>query len=453
MIKRAQQGEKPDFEWVGKKKSGKLMDLEVRLRRLEDAQHKEDIKVLAVIRDITARKKAEKVIRALAQGVSTLELDEFLKDCVRNLAYVYDAKFAFVGRLLESGQEVQTLAVWAGDHFADNFQYSLDGTPCKDILDLKKELIPRDASKLYADDQMLVDMGVESYFGSPLMTSENKIIGLVSVMDVNPMDLESWVEPVLGVYSTRIAIELERNQIEADRVNLINDLEAKNAELERFTYTVSHDLKSPIVTIKGFSGMLLEDVKQNNFQRVNEDINRIDAAADKMKLMLDDLLELSRIGRVINDPEHINMSALFNEAVSMNEGVIKANNIKVHMPNGIPPSFGDKERILEVLINLVENASKYMGDQPQPLITFDARQHDDEITYCVSDNGIGHDSRYSEKIFGLFERLDHDSEGTGIGLAIVRRIIEFHNGRVWAESQGKGQGSVFCFTLNMYSGK
>lgn len=161
--------------------------------------------------DVSQHHQVELVMRTLAGTGSNLDIEEFYKTCVMNLAKVYDAKFAFIGLLKSNKQKVKTRAVWAADQYIDNFEYSLEGTPCKDVLDLTVELIPRDASKLYADDAMLVDMGIESYFGAPLVGADGQLIGLVSIMDVKPMELNNWTAPILGVFASRIAAEKERH--------------------------------------------------------------------------------------------------------------------------------------------------------------------------------------------------------------------------------------------------
>lgn len=161
--------------------------------------------------DVSQHRQVGLVMQTLAATGSNLDIEEFYKTCVMNLAKVYDAKFAFIGLLNSSKQDVRTRAVWVANRFVDNFEYSLDGTPCKDILDLTVELIPKDASKLYPDDTILVDMGVESYFGAPLIGADGQLIGLVSVMDVKPMELSSWTAPIIGVFASRIAAETERH--------------------------------------------------------------------------------------------------------------------------------------------------------------------------------------------------------------------------------------------------
>jgi signal transduction histidine kinase len=109
--------------------------------------------------------------------------------------------------------------------------------------------------------------------------------------------------------------------------------------------------------------------------------------------------------------------------------------------------YGDRPRLREVLENLVDNAVKFMGDQPHPYLEIGARREDVEVVVYVRDNGVGIEPNYQEKVFGLFEKLDAESEGSGVGLAIVRRIVEVHGGRIWVESEGSGQGSTFCFAL------
>lgn len=225
------------------------------------------------------------------------------------------------------------------------------------------------------------------------------------------------------------------------------ELNAKVAELERFVYTVSHDLKSPLITIKGFTGSLQKDLLNGNYERMAGDLKRVSAAADKMSDLLQDLLELSTIGRVINAQETVDMNLLVDDVLSQLAGPLKNNNLTVEVQPALPSVSCDRKRMAEVLQNLVENAINYMGAQHEPLIRFGAREDDGATTFFVQDNGIGVDERYQQVIFGLFNKLDAKSSGTGIGLALVKRIIEEHAGRVWVESEGVGKGSRFCFTV------
>jgi signal transduction histidine kinase len=239
----------------------------------------------------------------------------------------------------------------------------------------------------------------------------------------------------------------ERKEMEQERADLLAEMENKNAELERFTYTVSHDLKSPLITIKGFLGLLEQDAINGEPDRVKDDVARISGAVEKMSLLLEELLELSRIGRLMNPPEDLPLTELVQEAVDMVGGQIKERGVEVVIQPGLPVVHGDRVRLREVLENLVSNAAKFMGDQPEPKIEIGMRNEDQEPVFFVRDNGIGIEPQYQAKIFDLFEQIVPGIEGSGIGLALVKRIIAVHGGQIWVESDGLGRGTTFYFTL------
>jgi len=249
------------------------------------------------------------------------------------------------------------------------------------------------------------------------------------------------VSPKQGTFATVFEDVTERIQKQ-------KELEDKNAELERFTYTVSHDLKSPLITIKGFAGALLHDVIAGRHRRLESDLRRIADAADKMGGLLGNLLELSRVGRIMNPPSDVNLVELTQEVVNLLAGMIAENKIEMVIKPDLPMVYGDQRRLAQVLQNLIENAIKFMGNQPNPRIVIGTRKDNEEQVIYVQDNGIGVDPNYHQTVFGLFNKLDTGTHGTGIGLALVRRIIEIHGGKVWVESQGKGFGATFCFTLS-----
>jgi signal transduction histidine kinase len=239
----------------------------------------------------------------------------------------------------------------------------------------------------------------------------------------------------------------ERKRVEAERENIIQELETKNAELERFTYTVSHDLKSPLITIGGFLGLLEKDALAGDTEKMMQDLSRIREAKDKMYRLLDELLDLSRIGRLMNPPENVSFAEIVDDALKLTEGQLKLGKIKVTVQENLPVVHGDRPRLVEVMQNLIDNAAKFSIGQPDPQIEIGAGKKSDEHVFFVKDNGIGIDPAFHEKIFGLFNKLDPKGDGTGVGLTLVKRIIDVHGGRIWVESDGKGNGCTFCFTL------
>ena len=270
--------------------------------------------------------------------------------------------------------------------------------------------------------------------GSTFWTSAN--VQVIRDADRNILYYEGTIEDITP-----------RKKVEAERESLIQELAAKNAELERFTYTVSHDLKSPLVTINGFLGYLEQDAASGNMDRFKVDSQRIHDAVDKMQGMLNELLELSRIGRLVNEAEAIPFGDLVQSARELVHGQTEAVGITIDLQPNLPTIYGDRQRLTEVLQNLLDNASKFMGNQPNPRIEIgqQGRENGKAIFY-VKDNGIGIEPDYHEHIFGLFNKLNSKVEGTGIGLALVKRIVEVHGGRIWVESE-LGAGSTFLFTL------
>ncbi|MEM7354544.1 MAG: hybrid sensor histidine kinase/response regulator [Acidobacteriota bacterium] len=343
---------------------------------------------------------------------------------------------------------------------------------------------------------------------------------------VKPIDLDRLLAILDGI-SRRKQVALENQRLVESREALIRQLEEKNAELERYSYTVSHDLTSPLVTITGFLGMIEQSAAAGDIDQVRVDIARITETTLRMKQLLDELLELSRIGRVVNPPRDVELAGLVRQAVDSLAGPIDQKGVAVEIAEGLPTVHGDGLRLLQVVQNLVDNAIKFMGDQPQPRIEIGARlQGPDETlpgetlrsetasdetgtdetgsdktgsvktdktgsvetdktgsvetdktgsvktdktgsvktdktgsvktdktgpacswVVWVKDNGIGIEPERSRDVFGLFQQVEKSTGGSGIGLALVKRIVDFHGGRTWVESPGPGQGSSFYFTL------
>lgn len=239
-----------------------------------------------------------------------------------------------------------------------------------------------------------------------------------------------------------------RKNDERDREALTEALAGKNAELERFVYTASHDLRAPLVTIQGFVGQMEKAVSEGRLQRLPDDLRRVRDAAERMHRLLGELLEVSRIGRVADAPQDTPFGDLFREALALVEGRVIARGVEVELlGNESVVARGDRRRLVQVLQNLLDNAARFAGASGPPRVEAGVRESSGPPVFFVRDNGPGIEPRHHERVFRLFEKLDPASEGSGLGLAIVQKVVDLHGGRVWVESEGRGTGATFCFTL------
>jgi signal transduction histidine kinase len=241
--------------------------------------------------------------------------------------------------------------------------------------------------------------------------------------------------------------ELEiRVKAEREREALIQQLKSKNQELDRFAIRVSHDLKTPLITVAGFLGYLEQDIRSGNHARAEKDLAQISEAAKTMGKFVDELLDLSRVGRIVNPPRDVPFEEIVQDALRAADGILKAKQVQVEMDAIFPFVHVDRVRVVQVMQNLITNAVKFMGDQPHPVIRIGFEEVDGAQIFSIEDNGIGIAPEYHERIFELFNKLNPEIDGTGIGLGLVKRIIEVHNGKIWVESV-PGNGSTFKFTL------
>lgn len=324
------------------------------------------------------------------------------------------------------------------------------------VMEMKKPLVINENwlheslkyNAIYRNSKM-----AKSSIAVPLMIQE-RAIGVIAIDNTEQEYAFSENDVrLLETIAANVAVAIENSRLQESvqqelniQEKLVNQLERKNEELERFAYTASHDLKAPLITIRGYLGYIEKDAKSGNYQRLLQDTQRIAEATEKMHRLLNELLELSRVGRVMNKAEEVLFVDIIKEALERVQNQIRDKKVKVKVGNKLGSIVVDKERMIEVIQNLVDNAAKFMGDQKNPEIEIGITEQENETIYFVKDNGIGIKKEFHEKIFGLFDKLNSETEGTGIGLALVKRIIEVHGGKIWVESE-EGQGATFYFTL------
>lgn len=225
------------------------------------------------------------------------------------------------------------------------------------------------------------------------------------------------------------------------------ELEAANRELEAFSYSVSHDLRAPLRSMEGFSANLLKLYEDQLDERGRDYLRRVRAAAQKMGVLIDDILNLSRAGRVEMHPRRVDLSAMAREITDELLGSDPNRKVEFRIEEGLS-ALGDEHLLRIVMHNLLSNAWKFTSKQPRALIEFGGAHEQGRGVYYVRDNGVGFDPAYADKLFSPFQRLHTEDEfpGTGIGLALVQRVVRRHGGRVWAEA-AVGEGASFFFTL------
>lgn len=240
----------------------------------------------------------------------------------------------------------------------------------------------------------------------------------------------------------------ERRIIEASLQERTDQLEASNKDLESFTYSVSHDLRAPLRAIRSFARILLSSCRTKLSEEDIGRLNTIQKNVVNMGQLIDDLLSLSRLGRLPVEATAIDMGSLAQAVYDDMQASFDGRSIKFDILSPPPAALGDKVLIRQVMINLLANAMKFTQPRAEGAIEFGGRREGSECVYYVKDNGVGFDMRYADKLFGVFQRLHakDEFEGTGVGLAIVQRSVLKHGGRVWAEGK-EGEGAIFYFSL------
>jgi len=243
------------------------------------------------------------------------------------------------------------------------------------------------------------------------------------------------------------ALQKARDELEIRVEERTSELQSANKELEAFSYSVSHDLRTPLRAIDGFSQVLLEDHREKLDKEGRRVLDIIRDNTGRMGELISDLLTFSRLGRKEIRKTKINMENLARAIFEELRSTAPQEKLKMKI-NTLPSAFGDESLIREVLTNLISNAIKFSRNERSPVIEVGGKLENNENIYYVKDNGAGFDMKYSDKLFGVFQRLHSQQQfkGTGVGLAIVRRIIERHGGRVQAEGK-VGKGATFYFTL------
>jgi signal transduction histidine kinase len=265
-------------------------------------------------------------------------------------------------------------------------------------------------------------------------------IQLTTTKVVEPVEAE-----LVGLFASKVATAIVNGQLHEGMRRALHQVSQQNAELDSFVHTVSHDLKAPLIAIRGFATALAEALPPDTDAAVAHCVQRIEINVDHMGRLLRDMLELSQVGRTAHAADLVPVGPVVQEVLADLQAEIEARKVTV-VVGDLGEVCGARSELYSVFQNLVGNAVKYLGDAPEPRVEIGCEWRDDVAEFFVRDNGIGIDPAYHVKVFKLFERLrEVPASGTGVGLAIVRRIVEHAGGHVRVESE-RGHGATFAFT-------
>lgn len=253
-----------------------------------------------------------------------------------------------------------------------------------------------------------------------------------------------------------LKIELKSKEVVEEEVEaMAKQVEAMKKELSSFIFTVSHDLKTPLIALHGYLGLFREEFQQAFDETGKEYFERILYNAEYMDKMINDLLKLSRAGRVIEAKRNFSSSKLVKEVYMSFYPQIQQKKINFNISKSLPTIYGDRKRLQTVFENLIQNAIKYTTDKRSPYIEISCKNKEEFYEFSIKDNGVGIDPSDHKRIFDVFQKCGHkanDSDGTGIGLTIVKRIIDHHGGTIWVDSK-LDEGATFYFTIPKLSRK
>ncbi len=456
----AAQGMRATFEWVHRSAQGRDIDCEIRLLRLPDPTR---VLIRGSIFDVSERKRAERALRALSASTAAATGQAFFEASAEELARELSVRVALLAELRnEAGkQHLAILALWSDTPQTTSI-LDVAGSPTETLLRAESLHVADGVAARYPNDPWLAKLGAQSYLGLPIRDATGRALGVVAVLDDRPMPDSTAAKLLLATTASRAAAEIVRLQGEAQVRRLNADLErrvqartleltAANAELESFSYSVSHDLRSPLRAIDGFSRALEEDYGDKLDVEGKDHLSRVRAATQRMGQLIDDLLGLSRATRVEMRRETVDLVAIALDVTEELQARQPERQVDFTHPAELP-ALADPALTRIVLINLLDNAWKYSRARPLATVELGVLpdpNEDGASVYFVRDDGAGFDMRYANKLFVPFQRLHGraEFEGTGIGLATVRRIVTRHGGKVWAESV-VSQGTIVYFTLS-----
>ena len=415
---------------------GILVDVTNR-RRLEDALTQRNLQLSAINRIATLLNR-------------TIDFREVLENSVRQTMEIFNGDAGAILLPDKSGRKilVAASAKLDGDFLSEVNGSELGATAFGGVLkfDVAESINRSDGFK--GLPLSLEKSNFDSVVIFPLK-AKGKAVGVGALFSEVERALEESQREIMEGIGTVIGAAIENARLHEETIQKTRLLESKNRELQQFTYAITHDLKSPILVIEGFA----RELKRGSTVAIEQEalVDAVLSSAAQLHSLVNDLLELARVGSVDAAPAETDIGELVNRVLKELSIRMTEKKIRVELEGEFPRLYVVTWYIERVFTNLVDNAIKYMGDQASPKIVVGVQERTDHYTFFVRDNGIGIPREFHERIFAIFQRVKTTEtekvEGSGLGLAFVKKIVELSGGTVWVESAGKGKGATFYFTL------
>lgn len=427
---------------------------------------KPDKKLLRLQNDLNKRG-----LQSLVESATFIG-EKFFNEFTRHLAEAYGAKFALACELIQSDPiKVRTLSFWENGKHGENFEYEVKTTPCETVYTDGIKYFPENIQSLFAKDTDLVTMGVNSYFGIPMQSHSGETIGHVCILGEEPIAELDIAESYLKIFAARAAAELERLKIERENLQqrehlkqLVDEQTANlrqakeiavkaNRAKSEFLARMTFELKTPLSTVLGYAALLQEGEEALSLNQQNF-VNNIIKAGWHLDHVIGEILDVSQIesGDLITKHTKCNVMECVGESVVIQELIARKRHIKIVRlfdTDADSYIFADRSRVIQIFSNLINNAIKFNRDNGRVIIKIEPVDGG-RIRISVSDTGEGIGKEDQQKVFEKFERLDENGgwiTGTGVGLAITKRLVEYMGGQIGMRST-PGEGSTFWVEFN-----
>ena len=409
----------------------------------------------------------DKALLAVTQGVSATTGEAFFSALVQHFANVLAVDYTYIGLLVDRDSEeaIQTIATCGQGQILDNFEYLLRDTPCQAVLQQRKICCyPQRVQALFPHAPLLTPLQIESYIAVPFFDSTGTPLGLLGVMDRKPLENVQLTETLLSIFSMRIAAELERQCAEEKRIQMLareqearQQAEAANRIKDEFLAVLSHELRSPLNPILGWSRLLRNG--KLNATKTAQALEIIERNAQLQSQLIEDLLDVSGIlrGKLSLNMAPVNLASTIKAALETVRLAAQAKSVQIQtvFDPTIGQVLGDSARLQQVIWNLLTNAVKFTPDRGR--VEIQLQQIGSQALIQVRDTGKGISPDFLPYVFEYFRQADATTTrtfgGLGLGLAIVRHLVELHGGTVQVDSPGEGQGATFTVRLPLIKDK